>query len=186
MKLIFLDRDGVINQYPGDRNYVTSWEEFRFLPNVKKALRELNQDCFKIFIVSNQAGVSKRLYSEQDLNEITQKMLNEIVEAGGRIDSVLYCLHQDQDNCNCRKPKIGLIQKAWADCLNQGLSYKREKDCIFVGDTIRDIKTGKSAGCQTILVFSGKERPQNKDAWEVLPDYTAEDLYSAVQLISKL
>ena len=100
MKLIFLDRDGVINQYPGDRNYVTSWEEFRFLPNVKKALRELNQDCFKIFIVSNQAGVSKRLYSEQDLNEITQKMLNEIVEAGGRIDSVLYCLHQDQDNCS--------------------------------------------------------------------------------------
>lgn len=186
MKLIFLDRDGVINQYPGDRNYVTSWKEFRFLPNAKKALKDLNKDDFRIVVISNQAGVSKGLYSEQDLSIITKNMIQEINDAGGRIDSVLYCIHQDKDDCNCRKPKTGLVDKTLAECRDQGFSLEPGEDCFFIGDSIRDIKTGKSAGCRTILVFSGKEKPQNKDNWEVLPDYTTKDLYSAVKLLLDL
>ena len=183
MRVIFLDRDGVINEYPGDRNYVTGWEGFRFLPKAKAALKKLNKDDYKVFVISNQAGVSKGIYSQQELDKITNNMLREIKIAGGRIDKVFYCIHKDEDNCNCRKPKTGLIQEA-LQCLSEGTNLKSSPECFFIGDTIRDIKTGKSAGCRTILVFSGKEKFQNKDAWEIQPDYTAKDLYSAVELLS--
>ena len=180
MKVIFLDRDGVINKYPGDTKYVTDWKEFKFLPGALEAISILTENDFKIFVISNQAGVSKGIYTQEKLDQITENMLKEIKDKAGKIQKVLYCIHKDEDNCSCRKPKIGLIKKA-IDSLR--LKRFNLDSSYFIGDSIRDIKTGKSAGCKTILVFSGKEKKENKNNWQIRPDYQAEDLTEAVELI---
>jgi histidinol-phosphate phosphatase family protein len=182
MKVIFLDRDGVINKYPGDSDYVKSWSEFHFLPEVKSSLGRLNNKGFQIFIVSNQAGVSKGIYPQQILDLITKNMLQELDDYNIHIAGVYYCTHRDEDNCSCRKPKTGLIDMAVAKLKDEGLELEL-KQSYFIGDTIRDIETGKTAGLKTILVFSGKEKPDNKNKWSILPDYTARDLSRAVDLI---
>ncbi|MFH1354982.1 MAG: HAD family hydrolase [Candidatus Omnitrophota bacterium] len=184
MKVIFLDRDGVINKEPGPGAYVRSWAEFDFLPKAKPALKRLNDNGFEVVIISNQAGVAKGLYSRVDLERITENMLKELNESKITIRDVYYCMHQADDNCGCRKPKIGMIEQAVSK-LNQGNFSFSLPECYFVGDTIRDIITGKNAGLRTILVFSGKEKPENKNRWQVLPDFTATDLSEAVDLVLK-
>jgi len=174
MKIVFLDRDGVINKFPGRFNYVTSFEGFKFLPNAKESIARLFQAGYKIFILSNQACISKKLISQKELDKITHYMLNEIESAGGRIEKVLYCTHTNEENCNCRKPKTGLIHEA-VDSLS---------DIKFlVGDSIRDIKTGMAVGCKTILVLSGRAIIEEKNVWEVRPDFIAKDIAEAVQII---
>ncbi|MDD5044293.1 MAG: HAD family hydrolase [Candidatus Omnitrophica bacterium] len=182
MKAVFLDRDGVINKYPGDFQYVTSWKQFQFLPGVKEAIKKLTQAGFKIFVISNQAGVSKGLYSEEGLNTITRNMLAEIKKEGGSINEVFYCTHLEENNCACRKPKTGLIDLAIKKLNKENLSMDFSHS-FFVGDTIRDIRTGKSAGLKTILVFSGKEKAENKENWQISPDFVASDLKSATEII---
>jgi len=184
MKAIFLDRDGVINRYPGDKEYVKSWDEFHFLPNVKPALKKLNDNGFKIFIISNQAGVSKGIYTRENLDLITKNMLDVLKKQNITVAGVYYCTHLFEDDCSCRKPKTGLIDMAIAKMRKDGLEIALS-DTYLVGDTVRDIQTGKSAGLKTILVFSGKEKPENKNIWQILPDFTASDLSEAVQIILK-
>jgi len=184
MKVLFLDRDGVINRYPGDSDYVKSWSEFYFLPKVKSSLKRLNDGGFKIFIISNQAGVAKGLYSQEALDLITKNMLKELNDYKINIAGVYYCTHRQEDNCPCRKPKTGLIDMAIAKLKEKGLKIQLSGS-YFIGDTISDVQTGKAAGLLTILVFSGKERPDNKNRWAILPDYTAKDASEAVELILK-
>lgn len=181
MKIIFLDRDGVINKYPGDFEYVKSWEEFIFLPKVKDALKRLNDNGFKIFVISNQAGVSKGIYSKEALDLITNNMLQELSKDHINIDGVYYCTHRQEDNCSCRKPKTGLIDKALAAL--KKTNFHSCGTCYFIGDNIHDVQAGREAGLKTILIFSGKEKPQNKNNWQVRPDFTAPDLSKAVDLI---
>jgi len=180
MKVVFLDRDGVINKYPGDREYVISWKEFRFLPGVKQALRKLSTAGYKIFVISNQAGVIKGVYSQKALDEITQNMMKELTDSNAGLDGVYYCIHRDEDNCNCRKPKTGMIERVLKE---HAITRSALRQSFFVGDTIRDIETGKNAGCRTILVFSGKEKARNKDSWQESPDFTARNLSEAVDII---
>ena len=180
MKVVFLDRDGVINGYPGDTKYVTSWQEFHFLPGVKEALKRLIKAGYKVFIVSNQAGVAKGMYSKERLDEITSSMLKELSDSGVKICGIYYCIHRDEDNCSCRKPKTGLLERALGE---HGISKDTLSKSFFVGDSIRDIQTGQSVGCRTILVFSGKEKQGNQSDWSVQPDLTARDLSEAVDLI---
>jgi len=184
MRAIFLDRDGVINQYPGDFEYVTSWSEFHFLPKVKPALKKLSDNAFKIFVISNQAGVSKGIYTQGELDLITENMLKELKGSNIDIAGVYYCTHLPEENCPCRKPKTGLIDGAVRKMRDNGLEIEL-LNSYLIGDTIRDIETGKSAGLKTILVFSGKEKAENKDNWKILPDFTAPDLSEAVELILK-
>ncbi len=184
MKVVFLDRDGVINKYPGDFQYITRWEDFSFLPHVKEALKKLNEAGFKIFVISNQAGVSKGVYSRENLDLITENMLKELKKDNVIISDVYYCIHRPEDNCNCRKPKTGMVEIAVDKLNKEGLNIDFGHS-FFVGDTIRDIETGKAAGLTTILVFSGKEKPENKANWEIPPDFTASDLSEAVQTILK-
>ena len=184
MRVIFLDRDGVINKYPGDSEYVKSWEEFHFLPKVKSSLKRLTDNGFKIFIVSNQAGISKGIYAQESLDLITQNMLKELSDSGIDVAGVYYCIHRQEDDCSCRKPKTGLIDMAIAKLKDEGLKIQLNNS-YFVGDTIRDIETGKNAGLKTILVFSGKEKPENENDWVNLPDFTANDLSEALDIILK-
>lgn len=180
VKIVFLDRDGVINKYPGDGSYVTHLSGFRFLPNTKKAISELTKAGWRIFIISNQAGVSKGLYSAKALSGITEYMLKKIEVSGGKINGVYYCTHQGKHNCLCRKPKAGLVYRALKEnCLRKDVLGS----AFFIGDTIRDIVTAKRLGIRSMLIFSGKEKPENKISWEVLPDYTAKNLFEAVKFI---
>jgi histidinol-phosphate phosphatase family protein len=177
-KLIFIDRDGVINKYPGDYKYVDSEETFVFLDGAKEAIALLTVAGYSIFVISNQAGVTKGLYSEKTLNNITKKMLDEVESYKGRIEQVLYCTHTEEEGCGCRKPKIGLIKKA----LNE-IDLTNLNNSFFIGDSIRDVKTGKNAGCKTILVLSGREKIENKHNWQEQPDFIADNLYKAVEII---
>jgi len=184
-RIVFLDRDGVINKYPGDLDYIKSPSEFHFLPKAKEGLKRLSDSGFKIVVISNQAGVSKGIYTQESLNLITQNMLSELSASKADIYEVYYCTHRQEDNCPCRKPKTGLIEKAVARLKDEGLVADL-KHSFFIGDTVRDIETGKAAGLKTILVFSGKEKPGNADKWQILPDYTAADLSEAADFILNL
>jgi len=182
MKVVFLDRDGVINEYPGDADYVKSWEEFRFLPVAKPALKKLTDNGIAIFLISNQAGVSKSIYSQETLDLITSNMLKELGDYGANISGVFYCIHRNEDNCSCRKPKTGLIDMAIAQLEKEGKRIKLSES-FLVGDTIRDVQTAKAVGLKTIIVFSGKEKPENKNNWPIQPDFTAADLLEAAEII---
>jgi len=177
-KAVFLDRDGVINKYPGDTRYVTSWKEFRFLPRAKSAIAKLHKNNFKLFIISNQAGVGKGVFSKRDLDLVTKNMLKGIRSAEGEIEAVYYCTHRQEENCACRKPKSGLI-----DMVKE--KYPVDiKSSFFIGDTIRDVITAKSAGCKSILLLSGKEKLPNRKNWEVKPDFVFKGLWEAARFIT--
>ena len=177
MRFIFLDRDGVINKYPGDRKYVTRLRDFRFLPGSLRAIRLLTQAGYHIFVISNQAGVTKGLYSKETLDKMTDHMLTQARRQGGRIEKALYCLHTDAMNCSCRKPKDGLLKQATAgQKVDKNNSY-------FIGDSLRDVKAGKLFGCKTILALSGREKLENAGSWDVLPDFIAKNLLDAARHI---
>jgi histidinol-phosphate phosphatase family protein len=177
MKVIFLDRDGVINKFPGYKKYVTNVRQFRFLPHAKMAIARLTSAGYKIFIVSNQAGVGKGVYTQKALDAVTAKMISGLDKAGGRLEAVYYCIHRPEANCACRKPNTGSIKKA-KDEFSLDI-----RGAYFIGDTIRDVKTAKSAGLKSVLVLSGGESLSNLDKWESEPDFIFPNLWEAVKFV---
>jgi len=177
MKVVFLDRDGVINKSPGDKLYVTSQESFCFLPHAKKAISLLSKEGFKIFVVSNQAGVGNGVYSQKTLDEITAKMLNDIKQDGGKIDKVYYCTHRKDTNCSCRKPRPGMFKQAAKE-----FKFNLKK-AYFIGDTIIDVLAAQAAGCKSILVLTGKGKLVNQKDWEAKPDFVFKNLFEAAKFL---
>lgn len=180
MKAIFVDRDGVINKDPGDwtkYNYVTDPKDLQFIPGALEALRLLNLSGIKVIVISNQAGVSKGYFSKKELDEVDSKMIREARKAGGDIERSYYCVHKDEDNCNCRKPKPGLLEMA---ARQHGIDLK---DTYFVGDSLVDAAAGAKAGCKTIFVLSGKTTLAEMKRWNHKPDYVFKDLLEAVKWI---
>ena len=181
MRVVFLDRDGVINEFPGNGNYVTKVKDFHFIPGSLTAIRKLTEKSFHIFVISNQAGVGKGVYSQHKLNLITNNMLEAVKKNGGKIKKVYYCIHRAEDKCECRKPDIGSIYKAM-DTLNK--TIKIANKAFFVGDTKADILAGHNAGCKTIFVLSGRETRKDLHKWELQPNYIAKNLLDAVEIIN--
>ena len=107
-------------------------------------------------------------------------MLGEIALSGGEIEKVLYCTHTKEQNCSCRKPKAGLIHEALKESKKIDLSKS-----FFVGDSIRDVQTGRAVGCKTILVLSGRASLKEKDTWQEQPDYIAKNISEATEIILK-
>lgn len=176
-KAVFLDRDGVINVDRSD--YVKSIEEFVFEDGVKTALARLTQASWPVFVISNQACVGKGIITTEDLQKITNCYVSEIVTHGGRINQVYYCHHTSENNCECRKPKPGLLHQAAHDhAIDLQKSY-------FIGDSARDILAGQAAGCQTVLLLSGHGRKSLKECQEqgITPDFICATLTEAVQKI---
>lgn len=178
IKAIFIDRDGVINKDPGGwtkHEYVTEIKDFHFLPGVFDALKLLNRSRVQVIIVSNQAGVSKGYFSKGRLDDITLMMLAEISKNGGSVREVYYCTHRNEDNCNCRKPKPGMLEAA----IKKYSVVPR--DTYIVGDSIVDVQAGKGAGVNTIFVLSGKTGMDEMRKWNVKPDYVFKDLLETVK-----
>ena len=144
-----------------------------------EGIRKFNQKGFKLFIISNQAGVAKGLYSQKDLEKITKKMLSALKKKGAHIDGIYYCFHRTEDNCSCRKPKTGLLHKA--------LSDSNIKPCasFFIGDSFRDMKAAKEFGAKPVLVSSEKEKISNRQNWEFEPDYVFDNLLLAAHYLCK-
>jgi len=178
IKTIFIDRDGVINKDPGGwtkHQYVTEFKDFHFLPGALDALKLLNRNRIQVIVVSNQAGVSKGYFSKGKLDDITLMMLDEINKNGGSVREVYYCTHRDEDNCNCRKPKPGMLEAAIK-------KYSvAPRDTYIVGDSIVDVLAGKLAGVNTIFVLSGKTSEDEMRKWNVKPDYVFKDLLETVK-----
>ncbi len=180
MKVIFLDRDGVINEFPGNGKYVTKIKEFHFIPGSIEAIKKLTDQDYKIFIISNQAGVGKGVFSKAKLESINNHMLKYVTKAGGKIKRSFYCTHRSDAGCDCRKPQIGNLKRAFS--LVKG-SIRSAKKTFFVGDTEADIRTGYNAGCRTIFVLSGREDCRYMRKWEVKPDFIVKNLKKAVEVI---
>ena len=173
MKVVFLDRDGVINEDIGD--YIKNWDEFSFLPGAKEAIKALSEGKFEIIIVTNQAGIGKGVVSKIMVDEINRRMVGEIEEAGGKILAVYVCPHRSEDKCDCRKPKAALFKEAIK-------KFKlNPKQCFLVGDAGRDIEAGKKVGCQSILVSDGKF--SEEEIAKVKPHYTCRNLKEAADII---
>jgi D-glycero-D-manno-heptose 1,7-bisphosphate phosphatase len=175
-KVIFIDRDGVINKDLW--KYVENWEEFEFLPGVLESLKLLHDNGFKVIVVSNQAGVGDGIYTKAALDDITRRMTLEVKKHGGYIAATLYCIHRKQDGCRCRKPNPGLFEQA-----AEKFSFDKATT-YFIGDKLSDVKAGKNAGLKTIMVMTGygaKEKELITD--ETRPDFFAADLGEALTYV---
>ena len=147
MSTIFLDRDGVINENRAD--YVKSWSEFRFLAGSREAIARLTRAGHTVVVCTNQAAIAKGHTSVEIVEDIHNRMIAEIAAVGGNIAKVYYCPHGKEANCNCRKPRPGMLLRA-RDELGIDLN-----DSVFIGDSIIDVGAGLAAGARAILVLTG-------------------------------
>lgn len=146
MTALFLDRDGVINRRIVD-DYVRSWEDFVFLPDIFEVLPAVHAAGLPAVVVTNQRGIARGLMSEQELADIHERMQRELMErTGHRFDAIYHCPHDRGEGCDCRKPLPGmLLQAARDNPIDLAASW-------MIGDTESDVEAGIAAGCSTVLI----------------------------------
>lgn len=143
---IILDRDGVINKKAPKAQYITKWSDWEWISGSKEAICNLKKAGYQIIIVSNQAGIARGFMTHEDLAEIHNKMEEELESCRGSIDKIYYCPHGWDEECDCRKPKPGMLFQAQHDFhLDLSRTY-------FVGDDERDKMAGDAAEMKTVLV----------------------------------
>ncbi|MCD6039290.1 MAG: D-glycero-beta-D-manno-heptose,7-bisphosphate 7-phosphatase [Gammaproteobacteria bacterium] len=173
--LIILDRDGVIN-YDSDY-YIKSPEEWRPIPGSLTAIAQLNRAGFRVVIATNQSGVGRGLYDLETLSQIHEKLVRELASVGGYIDEIFFCPHHPNENCVCRKPKVGMfeqIQKKYGTNL---------RDTFFIGDTFTDVQTANAVPCKPILVLSGHGKKTLERHPELASIPCFSDLAAAVEYV---
>ena len=148
MKLIILDRDGVINY--GSPQFIKHPNEWKPLPGSLEAIARLAQADYRVVVATNQSGIGRGLFNMLTLNAIHDKMYKTVAQAAGRIDAIFYCPHAEDTNCSCRKPKTGMLETI-AMRYNVNL-----KGVPMVGDALRDLEAAAKMGAQPILVLTGK------------------------------
>lgn len=150
---IFLDRDGIINQHvPND--YVKSIDEFQFRSDYLNEIKFLTESSNYIVVVTNQQGVGKKLMTLKALQEIHEFMIQKTKSEGGKIDAVYYCPHLKEQNCDCRKPKTGMIDQAFLD-----FPALCNDVVLLIGDSPSDIEAARNAGLISVgLVRNGNEQ----------------------------
>ncbi len=175
MKLVILDRDGVINHDSG--NFIKSPDEWIAIDGSLEAIAILNQHGYKVAVATNQSGIARGLYSVETLDAIHKKMHQAVKQVGGEIHAVHYCPHINEDQCDCRKPKSKMAEDI-AKQFNTNLQY-----VPGIGDSLRDLQSFANAGCQPMLVRTGNG--EKTMAAGQLPDKTLifKDLAEAVQHI---
>jgi D-glycero-D-manno-heptose 1,7-bisphosphate phosphatase len=152
-KLVILDRDGVIN-IDSDQ-YVKSADEWIPLPGSLEAIAELNQAGYQVTVATNQSGLARGLFTINDLHAMHQKMMDLLAPMGGRVDSIFFCPHVDEDQCNCRKPLPGLMRDI-ASRYRKADSAMPLTGVPIVGDSLRDLEAATVLGASPHLVLTGK------------------------------
>lgn len=147
---VLLDRDGVLNKKPLRAEYVRTWSDFEWLPGAREALKLFNAAGYKVIVVSNQAGIARGAMTEADLATIHDRMKEEAVQAGGRIDAIYHCPHGWNENCECRKPKPGMLFQAQRD------HHLDLTQTLFIGDDERDAEAANAAGCLSHLLSNNQ------------------------------
>jgi D-glycero-D-manno-heptose 1,7-bisphosphate phosphatase len=170
MKLVILDRDGVINQ--DSDQFIKTPEEWKPIPGSLEAIAKLNHAGFRVVVASNQSGIGRGLFDMATLNAINEKMYKALGQLGGRIDALFYCPHPAEANCACRKPKPGMFHDI-ARRFNMSLL-----EVASVGDSLRDM-----AGAQPLLVLTGKGRKTQMAGGLPANTKVYDDLAAAVRSI---
>jgi D-glycero-D-manno-heptose 1,7-bisphosphate phosphatase len=175
MKLVILDRDGVIN-VDSDR-FIKSPDEWKPIPGSLEAIARLNGAGYHVAVATNQSGIERGLLDMSTLNAIHAKMLKAVQEAGGHIDVIYYCPHSGDADCRCRKPAPGMLVD-----IGQRLNVDL-RDAICIGDSPRDLAAAAAVGSRPILVLTGKGKKTQAEG--ALPDGTLvfNDLAAAVDAV---
>jgi len=147
-RYVLLDRDGVINQDSDD--FIKSPEEWLPIAGSLEAIALLNEHGYKVVVITNQSGVARGLFDTKMLEKIHAKMQRMVEEKGGKIDAIYFCPHGPGDNCNCRKPKPGLLEAFAAD------NHVSLIGMPVIGDSLRDLQSAQAVGANPILVKTGK------------------------------
>lgn len=180
-KAVFLDRDGVITREPP--YYAHRLDQLALIPRAGDAVRRLNENGFITIIISNQSGIGRGYYSEQDTDIFNRAMKEELSAGGARIDAIYICPHHPEASigsyrvdCDCRKPRPGLLLKAGNE-----LDIDMPKS-FMVGDKLTDVEAGRRAGVSTVLVKTGQGKEELKNG-DIKCDFITDDLYTAVEYI---
>lgn len=160
MKLVILDRDGVINH--DSEQYIKSPSEWKPIKGSLEAIARLTQGGYRVVVATNQSGVARGLFDMSTLNAIHDGMHKAVAAAGGRIDAIFFCPHAADAGCDCRKPKPGLLLEI-SKRLNMPLG-----NVSFVGDSLKDLQAAVAAGARPVLVLTGKGR-KTRDAGDLPP-----------------
>lgn len=155
MKLIILDRDGVINF--DSAQFIKSPDEWKPIPGSLAAIARLNQSGYRVVVATNQSGVGRGLFEMDTLNAIHEKMHKALAQAGGRIDAIFFCPHTSADNCACRKPKPGMLHEI-SKRFNTNLT-----GIPAIGDALRDLEAAVAVGAKPMLVLTGKGKKTATD-----------------------
>jgi len=183
---VFLDRDGTISEEVG---YLSSIDRFRMLPGAARAIARLNASGLKVIVITNQSGVARGYFPETFLGEVHEKLGVELAREGAHLDGIYYCPHHPDGtieryrrDCDCRKPGIGLLQRA-------ALEHNLDLPSSFVvGDKYLDVETGFRAGARSVLVLTGYGADlyaSESRTWPRQPGHVAKDLAEAVDWILK-
>jgi len=183
-RAVFIDRDGTISEEVG---YINHLSRFRLFSYAAPAIRHLNENDWLAVLVTNQAGVARGYFSEDMIKAVHGAMIAELESSGAKLDAVYYCAHHPsvgeppyRFDCECRKPKPGLIVRA-------AEKYDIDLDeSWMVGDRYSDVELARNAGLKSAFVLSGYGRGEwehQRAAWTEQPDLIAENLLEAVQMI---
>lgn len=183
-RAVFIDRDGTISEEVG---YINHASRFRLFPYAAAAISQLNANGWLAIVTTNQAGVARGYFSEDMIHTVHKRMRAGLESEGARLDAIYYCAHHPsvgeppyRTECDCRKPKPGLVSRAVADFdIDLAASW-------VVGDRYSDVQLARNAGVKSMFVMSGYGRGEwehQRASWATQPDLVAEDLLEAVRLI---
>lgn len=172
-RLILLDRDGVINAE--SEAFIKGADEWQALPGSLAAIAQLKRRGFKVAVCSNQSGVGRGLMSEAALERIHEKLLAGLAELGADLDAVRYCPHHPDDDCDCRKPRPGMLLDIMAEL------GATAAETVFVGDSLRDLQAADAAGCRAALVRTGNGAATEAQAGAMGVIWVGDDLSAFAQ-----
>jgi D-glycero-D-manno-heptose 1,7-bisphosphate phosphatase len=176
---VFLDRDGTVTEEVGYLNHLS---RFRLLPGVVEAIRRLKEASVPVIVVTNQSGVGRGYFPETLVHDVHERLKAELLEGGAQLDGVYYCPHVSADECECRKPKTGMLDQAARELR---LDLRRS---FVVGDRHSDVELAYRAGARSILVRTGfgeGELAWHAKNWPRQPEVVTTDLSEAVNWILK-
>lgn len=169
---VFVDRDDTLIVNVG---YCKDPDRIQLLPGVVEGLQKLNRAGIAIIVITNQSGVGRGFFTEDDLSAVHARLRTELEASGVSLQAIYYCPHLPEDGCSCRKPRPGLLLKAASE-MDLNL-----KTCFMIGDRELDLLAGRAAGTRTILVFN-KELRELTDV-EPIADFVVKDLVEAASVI---